>query len=281
MQLDDRRIALVTGASRGIGRAVVLALAARGVRLAALARSTEALDAVAAETRRHGVECLPLACDVGSWTAVERAVGQALDHFGRIDLVVNNAGIGSYHPFLVASLAEFSDLMRVNYFGTLHVTRAALPAMLARREGHLAFIASIAGRIASPRHTAYSPTKFAVVGFAEALAYEVTPHGVGVTIVNPGTVDTAFFDQPSFADFPPGPRAMMISPTVVAAATLRAIERNTMEIFVPGRLRFPHVLKSIFPRLFRAGAMRYAHAQGMIPPALARPLDNANTTPGT
>jgi short-subunit dehydrogenase len=202
MKLDRNRVAIVTGASRGIGRAIVVDLARKGVRIAAVARSPEALATVTAEAERHGTECIGTVCDVGSWVEVTRAVDRTLDRFGRLDIVINNAGFGSYAPFLETDLREFHELMRVNFFGSVYVTRAALPTMLRQHEGHLVFMASVAGRIASPRHTGYCPTKFAVVGFAESLAYELRPQGIRVTIVNPGTVDTDFFSRDSFRDFP-------------------------------------------------------------------------------
>lgn len=265
MKLERGRVAIVTGASRGIGRAITLALAERGMRVVALARSRDELAAVTAEAQRHAPESIFAVCDVGEWSDVAAAVGRTVERFGRIDLVVNNAGFGSYAPFLAADLEEFHALMRVNYFGSLHVTRAVLPTLLAQRSGHLVFIASIAGRIASPRHTGYAATKFAVVGLAESLAYELEPYGIGITTVNPGTVATDFFARESFEDFPEGPRRMMIPAAAVARDTVRAVERNRAEVFVPRSLRFPYVLKALLPRLFRAGAMRYARRQGMIP----------------
>jgi len=268
MKLDSNRVAIVTGASRGIGRAIAVALARKGVRIAALARSLPALGPVTDEVGQLGVDCAPLACDVRSRDDVARAVEQAAARFGHIDLVVNNAGSGSYAPFFDAALDEFHELMQVNYFGALYVTRAALPFMVRQGSGHVVFVASVAGRIASPRHTAYSPTKFAMVGLAESIAYELEPHGIGVTIVNPGTVDTDFFSGESFRDFPDGPRAMMIPASDVADVTVRAVERNRFEVFVPGGLRFAHLVKAIMPAFFRAGARRYARKQGMIPPLI-------------
>ncbi len=265
MQLDRGRVAIVTGASRGIGRAISLALAERGVRIVALARSHDELAGVAAAAQRHAPESTFAVCDVANPAEVAAAVRHTVDRFGRIDLVVNNAGFGSYAPFLAANLEEFHALMQVNYFGSLYVTRAVLPTLLEQRSGHLVFIASIAGRIASPRHTGYAATKFAIVGLAESLAYELEPYGIGITTVNPGTVATDFFERESFKDFPEGPRRMMIPAEAVARATVRAVERNRAEVFVPASLRFPYVLKALLPRLFRAGAMRYARRQGMIP----------------
>jgi short-subunit dehydrogenase len=271
MKLDSSRVAIVTGASRGIGRAIALALAQRGVRVAVLARSAAGLAAVRGDVERLGAECAPIACDVRSWSDVVAAVEEAVARFGRIDLAVNNAGYGSYAPFFDARLEEFHDLMQVNYFGALYVTRAVLPVMLRQGGGHLVFVASVAGRIASPRHTAYSPTKFAMIGLAESIAYELEPQGIGVTVVNPGTVDTDFFNGDSFKDFPTGPRGMMIPASDVADATIRAVERNRFEIYVPAALRFAHLVKAVAPGMFRAGSRRYARKQGMIPPMTAPP----------
>jgi len=272
MKLNANCVAIVTGASRGIGRAIVMALSRKGVRVVAAARSREGLAAVAADVQRQGSECSAAICDVGSWPDVSAVVQQALDRFGRIDIVINNAGFGSYAPFLDADLQEFHELMRVNYFGSVYTTRAALPTMLRQGSGHLVFVASVAGRIASPRHTGYGPTKFAVVGFAESITYEVRPHKIGVTIVNPGTVDTDFFDRDSFNDFPEGPRKMMISAEKVARATIAAIRWNRPEIYVPRSLRYAHMLKVLAPSLFRAGSMRYARKHGMIPPISVPPV---------
>ncbi len=270
MNLDSGAVALVTGASSGIGRALSLALAHRGLHVAALARSDGRLKALADEASRSGPECLPLVCDVRDPESVERAVEQTVVRFGRLDLVVNNAGFGSYAPFASAEDAELHELMEVNYFGAVHVTRAALRRMLERgqrRRGHLVFIASVAGRIPPARHSGYAATKSALIGFAESLALELSADGIGVTFVNPGVVATEFFDRPGFGDFPPALRRRPLSPERVARATLRAVEREQPEIFIPGSLRYAHLLKSLAPRLFRAGSLRFGRKTGMIAPA--------------
>ena len=266
MNLDSGAVALVTGASSGIGRALSLALAHRGLNVAALARSDGRLKALADEASRSGPECLPLVCDVRDPESVERAVEQTVVRFGRLDLVVNNAGFGSYTPFASAEDAELRELMEVNYFGAVHVTRAALPRLLERRCGHFVFVASIAGRIPPARHSGYAATKSALIGFAESLALELSADGIGVTVVNPGVVATEFFDRPGFGDFPPALRRRPLSPERVARATLRAVEREQPEIFVPGSLRYAHLLKTLAPRLFRAGSLRFGRKTGMIAP---------------
>jgi len=267
MKLESGGVALVTGASSGIGRALSLDLARRGLHVAALARSDGRLKQLAEEAGRSGPECLPLPCDVRDPDAVESAVEQAVARFGRLDLVVHSAGFGSYVPFAHADIEDLRALMEVNYFGAVHVTRAALPRLIERRRGHLVFVASIAGRIPPARHTGYAATKSALIGFAESLDLELSADGIGVTIVNPGVVATEFFDRPSFSDFPPALRRRPLSPERVARATLRAVEREQPEIFVPGSLRYAHLLKTLAPRLFRAGSLRFGRRTGMIAPA--------------
>lgn len=271
MKLDSGDVALVTGASSGIGRALSLALARRGLHVAALARSAGRLKELADEAGRSGRECLPLVCDVRDPESVERAVEQTVARFGRLDLVVNNAGFGAYAPFASSDDAELRELMEVNYFGAVHVTRAALPRLVERRRGHLVFIASIAGRIPSARHSGYAATKSALIGFAESLALELSADDIGVTIVNPGIVATEFFDRPGFRDFPPALHRRPLSPERVARATLRAVEREQPEIFVPRSLRYAHLLKILAPRLFRAGSLRFGRKTGMIAPASTHP----------
>lgn len=279
MKLDSGDVALVTGASSGIGRTLSLDLARRGLHVAMLARSGERLKQLADEAGRSGPECLPLVCDVREPDSVESAVEQTVARFGRLDLVVNNAGFGSYIPFANADIEDLRELMEVNYFGAVHVTRAALPRLLERRRGHLVFVASIAGRIPPARHSGYAATKSALIGFAESLALELSADGIGVTIVNPGVVATEFFDRPSFHDFPPALRRRPLSAERVARATLRAVERGRAEIFVPGSLRYAHLLKTLAPRLFRAGSLRFGRKTGMIGPASVPPADPTRSAP--
>lgn len=179
-------IALVTGASRGIGRAIALRLA-RTHEVVLAARDAAALKAVAAEIAEGGgrAECLVL--DVADAAAVAATLtGRA------VDVLVNNAGVGVMKPLLELTPAEWQRMMDVNVNALFHVTRAVLPGMVARGRGHVVIIGSIAGRSAFVGGAGYATTKHAVMGFAENLMLEVRDAGVKVSVVSPGSVDTGF-----------------------------------------------------------------------------------------
>src|SRR4051812_6674228 len=187
--------AVITGASSGIGRLLALRFAREGARVALVARRETELQALAAEIRSHGGEALVLPCDVADRAEVFAAAAQAESALGSVDVLVNNAGYGHHRPFLDWDLDDMERIMRVNFFGTLYWTKALLPAMVARRRGWLVFMASVAGKIGVPDESAYAATKFATVGLAEALSFEVEDAGVHVLTVCPGTIRTPFFDQ--------------------------------------------------------------------------------------
>jgi 3-oxoacyl-[acyl-carrier protein] reductase len=181
-----RPTALITGASRGIGRAIALRLAATHD-LLAVARSADDLAALAREAEQRGARCEALAADVADPEAVARALGGR-----RADVLVNNAGVGVLKPLLELTPAEWHRMVDVNVNALYHVTRAVLPGMVARGAGHVVIVGSIAGRSAFAGGAGYAATKHFVMGFAESLMLEVRDAGVKVTVVSPGSVDTAF-----------------------------------------------------------------------------------------
>ncbi|MDB4906483.1 MAG: short-chain dehydrogenase/reductase [Gemmatimonadetes bacterium] len=184
--------ALVTGASRGIGRACALRLARDGHHVIAAARHAGELALLAEEVRALGGSCDPLVLDVTDAAAVAHLLA------GReVDVLVNNAGVGIMKPFVELSPDEWNRMVDVNVNAIFHVTRAVLPGMLERERGHVVIIGSIAGRSAFTGGTAYTGTKHFVMGFAESLMLEVRDQGVKVTVVSPGSVAT---------DFSPGSR---------------------------------------------------------------------------
>jgi NADP-dependent 3-hydroxy acid dehydrogenase YdfG len=184
--VPDRPTALVTGASRGIGRAAVLRLAATH-HITATARRGDELDALAAEVAEAGGTCEPLALDVADPAAVANALT------GReVDVLVNNAGVGVLKPFLELSPGDWRQMIDVNVNALYHVTRALLPGMVARGRGHVVIVGSIAGRSAFAGGACYAATKHFVRGFAESLMLEVRDAGVKVSVVSPGSVDTGF-----------------------------------------------------------------------------------------
>ena len=184
---------LITGASSGIGEATARAAAAHGYRLVLAARTEERLRELATElggdARARAVHC-----DVTEWDDVQRAVTMALEAFGRLDVAFANAGFGAKRGFLTESPEHWRSMILTNVYGAALTIRAALPP-LRDTLGHLLLTGSVAGRVALPG-SVYSATKWAVTALAEAARQELSGSGVRVTLVEPGMVDTPFFDDP-------------------------------------------------------------------------------------
>ncbi len=190
MESLTNKIALVTGAGKGIGRAVALALAAEGVHVGLLARTASDLQTIAAEIATHGVKTVSVVADVAERAAVEAAAAQIERDLGPIDILINNAGIGSFAKFLEMEPADWEHIIQVNLMGTYYVTRAVLPGMIARQTGDIINISSTAGLRAAAGSSAYSASKFAVMGLTEALMQEVRKHNIRVSALTPSTVAT-------------------------------------------------------------------------------------------
>ena len=179
----EGKAALITGASRGIGRAVAQQLAAAGVGLGLASRSGDDLGL-------DGVVARP--CDVRNAADLEAIVGETVDRFGRLDILVANAGVGAYGPFLELSPEHLEEMIDVNVKGTLYAVRAALPHLIESGEADLVTIASEAGRRGLPLEAVYCASKFAQVGFTRALDHELRERGVRCTNICPGGVATEF-----------------------------------------------------------------------------------------
>ena len=179
----EGKVALVTGASRGIGAAVARALAERGARLVLASRSGDDLGL-------EGVVARP--CDVRRTVDLEGIVAEAIERFGRLDLLVANAGVGAYGPFLELDPEHLEEMIDVNVKGTLYAVRAALPYLLESPEADIVTIASEAGRRGLPLEAVYCASKFAQVGFTRALDHELRDQGVRCTNICPGGVATDF-----------------------------------------------------------------------------------------
>lgn len=182
--------ALITGASRGIGRAVAEAYAAEGARLLLNARGADHLDKVAADLRgRFHADVATFACDVTDRDAVQKMIAGA-DARGGIDILVNNAGIHRAAKFLDYTAQDFRDLFEINFIGVLHATQLVLPGMIARKRGSIVNLASTAGKWGTPNQAAYNVSKHAVVGLTRCLALELAPHQIRVNAICPWVVDT-------------------------------------------------------------------------------------------
>jgi 3-oxoacyl-[acyl-carrier protein] reductase len=180
-------VALVTGASRGIGRAIAARLARDGHEIVAAARDRAELETLSAEVAAAGGRCRPVVLDVADAGAVSAALA-TLD----VDVLVNNAGIGMLKPFIDTTPEEWHRMIGVNVDALYHVTRAVLPGMIARKQGHVCTIGSIGGRSAFVGGTCYGATKAFVTSWSESLMLEVREHGVKVSVVMPGSVTTHF-----------------------------------------------------------------------------------------
>jgi len=177
------RVWFITGSSRGLGREFVEAALSRGDKVAATARSTASLDDLVV---KYGDAVLPLAMDVTDKAAVFESVNRAKEHFGRLDVIVNNAGYAQIGAVEELTEQQLRDQLETNLFGAVWVVQAALPHLREQRSGHFFQLSSVAGLIAMPLGSAYHASKWALEGFNEALAAEVAEFGIKVTIVEPG-----------------------------------------------------------------------------------------------
>jgi NAD(P)-dependent dehydrogenase (short-subunit alcohol dehydrogenase family) len=222
---------LITGASKGIGRAAAAELSRRGHRVVATARDPRALDGLAAAER--------LRLDVTDQASVDAAVGKA----GEIDTLISNAGVIFRAAVEASPPAEIERLYALNTVGAVRVAQAVLPQLRQRQKGRLVFVSSVGGRTVFPGNAAYAATKWALEAFAEALAMEVAGFGVDVTLAEPGPVSTGALDDPlayrlpgdPYADLLAGgiPRDLMSSPEEVGAAIADLVERATVPLRMP------------------------------------------------
>lgn len=221
-------VAVITGASSGIGRAAAAAFARAGVDLVLAARNEGALRSLAAELTQLGREVLVVPTDVTLRPQVKRLVEEALARFGRIDVYVSNAGIYHRCPVRELKIEDVERVMAVNFYGFLHGVQEVLPHMLARRSGHIVLVSSVDGKKGLPPDGAYVAAKFAATGLAEVLRQELHGTGVHVSTVLPGRVDT-----PLIADLSVPWISAKIPPERVAKAILKAVRKKKAEVIVP------------------------------------------------
>ena len=223
MDLHDT-VAIVTGASRGIGLATSRALVGAGARVAGFARSRDDLDRLA---QTLGDAFTPVVCDVTDAQAVRDAVDGVASDLGRLDVLVNNAGLGRFDPVDELAVDDWDLQVDTNLSGVFHCTRAAVPHMKAQGEdrgkdataGFVVNVASVAGLVGNPNLSAYNATKFGLRGFSDATMKELRPFGIKVSCLYPGSVATSFGDK---ADIDISPDAM--SPESIAATVLHVLQ---------------------------------------------------------
>ena len=238
MQLETTKVAVVTGAGSGIGRALAGALHAQGYQLALCDIDPKGLEATAA-----GIEALTQVFDVANRDAVEAFARATLERFGHVDLVFNNAGVDVAHSVAEVSYADFEWLFGINFWGVVYGTKAFLPSMMSRGSGAIVNISSVFGLVGWPNHATYSAAKFAVRGFTEALRHELRGTGVRSVCVHPGGIKTNIVrNSRYFKDHDgkvPRERAVELfdqiaktSPEQAAKTILRGLERGSSRILI-------------------------------------------------
>ncbi|MEQ8208606.1 MAG: SDR family oxidoreductase [Lacipirellulaceae bacterium] len=250
------KIALVTGAASGIGRAITRRLSAEGMRLYVLDVNALALTETVAEAKQQAHEVLGRHCDVSQPKQVTAAVEHLLNRWGGVDLLVNNAGITYYGRTDEMSDEHWQRLMAVNLHAPIQFTRELLPTLLCRDEGHVLNIASICGLVGLGRISAYTTSKFGLVGFSESLRAEYGRRGLGVTAMCPGLVDTNLFTSAPLAESATKaktpPKWLLCTPEKIADRCVRAVRKNQGTVVMQPYARLLHATKRITPGLLDA-----------------------------
>ena len=250
------KVVIVTGASTGIGRALALEAARAGARVVLASRNREALDSLADEIGGGPDRTLVLPTDVTQLEQVTALIERTQAEWGRIDVLIANAGLYVRGPVTTLTLADFETALDVNFYGMLRAVLGVLPGMLERSEGHIVLMSSVDGRKGLPLDAPYVAAKSAMRGFSSVLRQELHGTGVGLTIVYPGRVDTPMIDHLRFH-----PVSAKIPAEAVARATLAAIRHNRVEVVIPGLAWALIFLDLLMPRV-ADWWVRFFHLQG-------------------
>ena len=258
MSFWQEKVVLVTGGSSGLGRVIAEAFGAAGAKVVIAALEADAVEAAAAEMRHGGCEVLGVHADVTRQEQVDTLFQRALERFGRLDVLVNNAGRSMRGNAIDTTPEQFRELMELNLIALVRCTRAAVPHLLKQR-GHVVNIGSLAAKVGSRWVGAYPATKFAVAAYSQQLRLELGPRGLHVLLVCPGPIerkDVRLYPLEGLEDLPqrarqPGAGAKLrgIEPEKLAGAILRACRRRTPELVVPAKARLLFALSQLCPSL--------------------------------
>jgi short-subunit dehydrogenase len=257
--MPPSRVVAITGASAGIGRATALRLARDGAAVVVCARRADRLEAVVAEIAAAGGQAVPVVADVRSGADMETLVARALERFGRLDVMMCNAGFGVAGAIDEVPPDQMQRLMDINYTGTYHATRAALAVFRRQQSGHIVIVSSIVGKRGVPYMGAYAATKFAQTGLAECLRAELRGTSIHVSVVFPVSTETEFFDVMAHETGVPITRALGPRQSVetVANAIARAIDRPVPEIYPHAVSRLLVILNAVAPGFCDRIVQRY------------------------
>lgn len=258
------KVVVITGASSGIGRESAHQFAKSHASVVLISRDKDKLEGVSEELSVYKTKRLVCPCDVSDRKQVDLTCKKILEEFGRVDVLVNNAGFGIYGTIENLKTDEIESQIGTNYLGMVYCTKALLPKMLECRSGHIVNVASVAGSFGIPGMSAYCASKFAMLGFSESLYHELKSKGVGITVVSPIMVRTNFFDNKSFNKMPRYTHAL--SAKTVAKAVLRAASSPRLEIVVPQYVRaaiwfkqtFPYLVNPIIGAIFGRSIKKYS-----------------------
>lgn len=248
------KIAWITGASSGIGEALAIALSEKGAKIIISARRVEQLAAVKAKCA-HPENVLILPLDLAEISTFESKTNTVLGHFGRIDLLFNNGGISQRSMALETPLKVDRQLMEINYFGTIALTKVVAPYMVQQKSGHFVVTSSLVGKFGSPWRTSYAAAKHALHGFFDSLRTELYDHHIKVTMVCPGFIKTDVSVNALGADGKPtgemdNAQANGMPVDICAKKIILAVEKNKLETVIGGKERFGVLVKRLFPNLF-------------------------------
>ncbi len=249
----QNKTAIITGASSGIGRATALAFARKGYAVVVASRRAEKLVELADECGRLGADALAVPTDVSREEQVRALVDACVEKFGRVDVMVNNAGYGLHARVDETTAEQMRQIFETNFFGVFYGCRAVAPVMVAQGSGHIFNVSSVIGKRGSPFNGAYSATKFAICGLTDAMRVEMLDHNVHVTAVCPGTTDTPFFESgqgPSAQDRRGLSRlAGMMKPQVVARRIVATVGRRRAELVFSAGGKLLTLIAALSPRL--------------------------------
>ncbi|KFM19960.1 hypothetical protein AAA799D07_00530 [Marine Group I thaumarchaeote SCGC AAA799-D07] len=253
------KVVVITGASSGIGEASAIKFAEKNANVVLVARRKEKLLEVKKKISKYTDSVLVCQCDVSNKLQVKEMTDIVLNTFGRIDVLVNNAGFVIYGTVSELSIEEIESQMETNYFGMIYCTKSFLPHMIEQGIGHIVNVASVGASFGVPGVASYCATKFAMLGFSEGLKHELSGTGVDVTVVSPIMVDTPLFDHPSFENFSRQSTIAILRPETVANAVLKAANSSKLEIVVPpvarvgiwAKQNFPYFVNPIIGNAFR------------------------------
>ncbi|MFS0781045.1 SDR family NAD(P)-dependent oxidoreductase [Bacillus sp. 1P06AnD] len=250
VKLKNKRI-VITGASAGLGERLAYKAAEKGALPILIARSEDKLNIISEEVNRiYRIKPVYYKADIGVEKEVAAVFADIKENIGSVDILVNNAGFGVYDLVADADMDDYKEMFAVNVFGVIACTKAVLPDMLANNRGHIINIASQAGKVATPKSSGYSATKHAVLGFTNSLRLELLETAISVSTVNPGPIETNFFDRADKSGtYKEKAQKMMMDADHVAGRIVHLMEHPKRELNLPGWMNLGSTLYNLFPTI--------------------------------